>query len=256
MPAHDWTRVGSGIFHAFHNRWTGALQDHLNDGILPADYYALAEQVAGGPQPDVIALEGPVTPDRGARWTNSNRAGAIDLLECPPKVTHTEKCEREIYARTATHVAVYHSAGDRVVAFIEIVSPGNKHSAYETSKFIDKLLDALDRGIHLLVVDVHPPGKHDRRGIHAGFWEFRSAEAHGVSAERPLGFSAYRSDTVPTAYFEPIAVGDALPEMPIFLTPDLYVNVPLEATYMESWRGVPQRWKEVIETGEGSQRQE
>jgi len=34
-----------------------------------------------------------------------------------------------------------------------------------------------------------------------------------------------------TAYIEPIAVGDPLLEMPLFLDPWSYVNVPLEPTY-------------------------
>ena len=42
------------------------------------------------------------------------------------------------------------------------------------------------------------------------------------------------------------ALSDALPEMPLFLPPDRYINVPLETTYQAAWRGVPQRWKRVI----------
>ena len=46
MPVHDWTRVGAGIFHDFHQRWIGAIRDALNGGLLPNDFYALAEQAA------------------------------------------------------------------------------------------------------------------------------------------------------------------------------------------------------------------
>ena len=37
--------------------------------------------------------------------------------------------------------------------------------------------------------------------------------------------------------------------MPLFLEPELYVNVPLEATYQAAYRGVPRRWKTVLEAG-------
>ena len=47
MPVHDWSRVGAGIFHHFHQRWMAAFSDCLNDGRLPPDHYALAEQVDG-----------------------------------------------------------------------------------------------------------------------------------------------------------------------------------------------------------------
>ena len=57
MPVHDWTRVISGIFHHFHQRWIGAIADALNDGMLPAEYYALSEQQTDGPVPDILTLE-------------------------------------------------------------------------------------------------------------------------------------------------------------------------------------------------------
>jgi hypothetical protein len=37
------------------------------------------------------------------------------------------------------------------------------------------------------------------------------------------------------AYVEPIAVGEALPDMPIFLKPDFYVPAPLEESYQTTW---------------------
>ena len=245
MPVHDWARVIPGIFHDFHQRWIGALRDHLNAGLLPPEYYALAEQVAEGPQPDVVALESREGED-SAGW-QASASGLIAVVDHPPQVKYTESQEREVYARSASRVGIYHASGDRVVGFIEIVSPGNKRLLYELRRFLNKLDESLQRGIHLLVIDVLPPGRHDPRGIHAEFWEMRSSESHGVSTEQPLGLSAYRADAAPTADFEPLAVGDALPDMPIFLTPDHYVNVPLEATYLESWRGVPARWKPVLE---------
>lgn len=243
MPVHDWTRVVSGIFHHFHQRWIGAICDALNGGVLPTEFYALAEQVAEGPHPDVLALETRFDqPESGAPG-----GAAVALVERPPKVRFTEEAEREIYAQMADRVAVYHASGDRVVAFAEIVSPGNKHSRFELTKFLKKIEEALERGCHLLVVDVHPPGRNDPRGIHASFWEERVGDSHGVTADQPLGLSAYRSDVVPTAYFERVGIGQPLPDMPLFLTPDYYIDVPLEDTYEAVWSKMPQRWKRVIE---------
>ena len=56
MPIHDRTRVDAGIFHAFHSGWVEELSRALNRGLLPATYYALPEQVAGGVGPDVLTL--------------------------------------------------------------------------------------------------------------------------------------------------------------------------------------------------------
>ena len=47
MSVHDWTRVEAGIFHDFHTVWIAEIRSALNEGLLPSDYYALAEQHAG-----------------------------------------------------------------------------------------------------------------------------------------------------------------------------------------------------------------
>src|SRR6476661_622943 len=59
MPIHDWTRVTAGTFHDFHLAWLAELRTALNDGLLPPDYYAQAEQVAGPMGPDVLTLQVP-----------------------------------------------------------------------------------------------------------------------------------------------------------------------------------------------------
>ena len=57
MPVHDWTRVSAGTFHDFHSAWIVEIRNALNTGVLPPDYYAMAEQVAGEVGPDVLALQ-------------------------------------------------------------------------------------------------------------------------------------------------------------------------------------------------------
>jgi hypothetical protein len=54
MPVHDWTRVEAGIFHDFHHEWISTIRRALNDELLPAEYYALAEQQAAGFGPNVL----------------------------------------------------------------------------------------------------------------------------------------------------------------------------------------------------------
>jgi hypothetical protein len=169
---------------------------------------------------------------------------ALAVAEQPPRVRYTLEAEETIYAAKADRLAIYHASGDRVVAFVEVVSPGNKHSQVAITQLLDKLATALSRGCHLLILDLHPPGAHDPRGVHAEFW---GSHSPCVTADEPLSLAAYCADGVPRAYFEPTRVGATLPDMPLFLTPERYVNVPLEATYMAAWRGVPSRWKRVIE---------
>ncbi len=143
---------------------------------------------------------------------------------------------------------VRHVSGDRVVGFIEIVSPATTQCDRH-SQLHRKLGAAIQSGCHLLVIDLHPPTPRDPRGVHAKFWEdsYGVPTVPGVEPENPLGMAAYVSAMRPVAYFEPFAVGSTLIDMPIFLTQDHYINVPLERTYMEAWQGRTTRWREVID---------
>ncbi len=133
MPIHDWTRVRANRFHHFHQSWTANLAAALNSGRLPPGFVALAEQITGGPESDVVALElaQPAARTRCRQWQSA--------LPRPMR----------------------------------------------DSSFV-----------------LRPP----------------------ITPEKPIG-SRF------VAYIEPVAVGDILPDRPIFLTPEYYVNCPLEATY-------------------------
>jgi hypothetical protein len=50
------------------------------------------------------------------------------------------------------------------------------------------------------------------------------------------------------AYIEPIAVGDPLPPLPLFLAPGRHVSVPLEESYMTAVKQIPQRARKPLET--------
>lgn len=256
MPIHDWRRVISGTFHHFHQLWMTEISNALNNGLLPPGYYALAEQVAGGPHPDVLALEEVVEPDGDTDeeplFQDDSGGGTavmtvppLAVTECLPKLRYTLEAEEAIYAAKADRLAIYHASGDRVVAFLEIVSPGNKHSALAVRQLVDKLARALTRGCHLIVIDLFPPGRHDPEGLHAELW---GKPEPPVAPDEPLTLVAYRATPSPVAYLEPTAVGQPLVDVPLFLTPDHYINVPLESTYQAAWRGMPDRWKRVIES--------
>jgi hypothetical protein len=241
MPVHDWARVSAGTFHDFHTVWIGALRTVLNDGLLPADHYARCEQLATDVGPDVLALPSAETPDE------QGSGGLTAVAEAPPKVESTATTEMDLYARKQRTLVIRHSSGDRIVALIEILSPGNKSSRQAFRAFLDKVVAALAHGYHLLLIDLQPPTKRDPDGIHGALWSEISDDGYHALADKPLTLAAYSAGLVKKAYVTPISVGEALPNMPLFLTPDDYVSVPLESTYHSAWRGVPQRWRRVLE---------
>lgn len=252
MPAHDWTRVEAGIFHDFHHAWIEEIKRALNGGLLPNDYYAMAEQHVGGYGPDVVTLEyvneggnGNGHPEALQSQQESNLPGGV--LLAPPKIQLTGETDMEFYRRKQNRVAVRHISGDRVVAMVEVVSPGNKSSRHAIRSFVEKAAELFDRRIHLLILDLIPPGPRDPQGIHAAIWEEITGKEYTPPAGKPLTLAAYETEISVKAYVEPLAVGDTLEDMPLFLRPHAHVPVPLEKTYSAAFAAVPKRWRAVLE---------
>src|SRR5207247_1457073 len=103
-------------------------------------------------------------------------------------------------------------------------------------------------GIHLLTCDLLPPGTYDPQGIHKVIWDEFIDNEFALPADRPLTLAAYIGGLIPEAFVEPTSVRAGLPEMPLFLTPDVYIPVPLEATYQAAWEAMPRFWQDVLST--------
>ncbi len=245
MPMHDWTLVEAGIYHAFHHEWISEIFRTLNQGLLPEGYYALPEQVAAGFGPDVLTLQDQRPDADGGPGTGSAATGT--LLQSRPQTRFTAKSDVEFYRKKKSSIAIRHVSGDRLVAMIEILSPGNKNSRNHFRAFIDKACDLLEHRIHLLLVDPFPPGQRDPNGIHAAIWDEVLEDSFVLPADKPLSLVAYESELIARAYIETVAVGDVLPDMPLFLEPNGCVKVPLEATYQTAFAVMPRRWRDVLQ---------
>ncbi|MFN4258848.1 MAG: hypothetical protein ACK4RK_06090 [Gemmataceae bacterium] len=68
-----------------------------------------------------------------------------------------------------------------------------------------------------------------------------------MPACKPLTLAAYAAGPAVIAYVEPVAVGDVLTDMPLFLTAEDYINVPLAITYDRAYEGVPRYYRQVLE---------
>jgi hypothetical protein len=74
-----------------------------------------------------------------------------------------------------------------------------------------------------------------------------SENIYDLPKDEPLTLAAYASGPAIEMFIKHVAVGAALPEMPPFLRPDRYVQVPLEATYCSAYSGMPSFWRGVLE---------
>src|SRR5262249_33511963 len=148
-----------------HQGWTIALRNALNAGVLPPAYFALVEQKVPGPVPDVLTLKLAATDE-----TASDSPAGVAVAAAPPRTQLGRRNEADSYARNGNRITVRHRHGD-VVAVIEIVSPGNKGSRNELRAFVEKAMDLIRQGVHLLVIDLFPPSRRDPQGIHKAIWD-------------------------------------------------------------------------------------
>lgn len=253
MPIHNWSPVEAGIFHDFRHAWIEEIKRSLNAGLLPDDFYALAEQQSGPFGPDVLTLQTsesrPPQPNESTTERNESTI-PTNVLLAPPSVALTAEADLEFYRRKQNMIAVRHVSGDEIVAVIEIVSRGNKSSNLAIRAFIDKAAELLSQGIHLLLIDLHSPGPRDPDGIHAAIWNEMTAQVYS-KPEKPLTLASYEASAIGATrcYVQPVAVGDIMPDMPLFLRPGAHIPIPLESTYGRAFDAIPRRWRSVIEAG-------
>jgi Protein of unknown function (DUF4058) len=242
VPVHDWSRVPSGLFHHFHQDWSIEIARTLNRGRLPKGLSALVEQRAGPKESDVLAIE--VRPKRRAAEEVDSDVATME----PPVTRIVRRSTKQIYASRANRIVVKHHLG-RIVAVIEIVSPGNKDSRAALRDFVEKTVEFLRKGIHVLIVDLFPPTPRDPYGIHKVIWDEIVEEDFAFPDGKDRILASYETGGERVAYIEPVAVDDELPDMPLFLTNDLHVKVPLEPAYQTTWNASPEELRVAVETG-------
>jgi len=246
MPIHDWTRVPSGSFHDFHQTWSIYLKSVLNKGVLPNGVSAMVEQRAGTKESDVLAVEWR-EPTR--RWQPDD--GGLLALD-PPVAPFTFRSEQEHYAERANRIAIKHRSGE-TLAIIEIVSPGNKDSKASIGEFVEKALKFIRAGVHLLVIDLFPPTRRDPAGIHQRIWEEISDETFSFPVGKDRTLATYDAGAEKAADVHPLAVGDAMPDFPLFLWEGMHVKVPLEKSNELAWLDTPEFVRREVAEVESSQ---
>ena len=82
-------------------------------------------------------------------------------------------------------VAVRHVSGDRIVAVVEVVSPGHKAARQPLRSFVEKATQMLEKRVHLLILDVLPPTRRDPQGIHGAIWQAATGQEYVAPSGKP-----------------------------------------------------------------------
>ncbi|MBI3360224.1 MAG: DUF4058 family protein [Chloroflexi bacterium] len=229
MPLHHWPNPRVPWL-SFHSHWIVRLVEYLNQDILPPGFRARPTELVVGIEPDVLLLQDADRPDAGLPTGPQTGLGEATLTATIPPPADLPL------------VGIYSSYDtSRLVAAIELVSPGNKDRTEAVVAFVEKVLFLLQEGVHVMVVDVVSAPRHPLRRDILG----RLGRDEVVVETDRLWLASYCSlpSSAPRAQLEvrewarSVSVGQPLPALPLFLRADqLWVTVDLETTYAATLR--------------------
>jgi hypothetical protein len=203
-------------WHSFHNSWATYLSSQLNS-LLPEGYFAEAN-VQFGVEIDLAAFE------EGAAPSQAGWAPPLPQASLPLELTGA-----------IVEVGVFSRTGGPVLAgAVELVSPANKDRPAHRDALVSKCAAHLQAGVGLVLVDVvtdRSGDLHRELLTRVGAGDPGPGPSLSGSAYRPLQRNGAAALDV---WREPLAVGQPLPTLPLWLRGGLCMPVELEATYQRT----------------------
>jgi hypothetical protein len=236
MPLRDHFRSPVNDTHSWdevHGGWPMEMVRHLTT-ILPAGFRAAPKVHLGSPfEVDVSTYDlDSRNPDANAE---SGDGGTATLTALSPTLT----VEADLSEQDEYEVRIYDvERGRQLVAAIEIVSPSNKDRPDTREVFIGKVVSLLQQGVCVSLVDLV---SIRQANLYADLLRLLGRTDSALVTHTPYLYAVtLRSRKPPKrkqlldAWFYPMFVGQPLPTLPIWLTPDLRVTLPLDTSYEET----------------------
>jgi hypothetical protein len=217
-------------WESFHSSWATRLADALTERWLPPNYIA-EEHVHLGPavEIDVATFTEEAKPDRG-----------VTVATLGPKVWVPPAADGilpAVFPDTFEVRVLSTDTGPKLVAAIELISPGNKDRPAQRRAFATKCASYLTQGISVIIVDIVT---NRRANLHNEILQvMEAADALELPVELNLYGAAYRplrrsqADEI-DVWRSQLALGQSLPTLPLGLRGDLVIPVDFEATYAEA----------------------
>jgi hypothetical protein len=235
MPLRDFFHepdLRKASWEEIHGAWPGVIAFRLNK-MLPAEYRSgVKVHVGAAIEVDIGAyeLDDPVSNGSNGSGTAVAWAPAKPTLLLDTDVPQPPEYEVRIYDERQ---------GRRLVAAVEIVSPGNKDREGSRDAFVSKCHALLQQDVCVVIVD---PVTVPNGNLFADLAERLRAprpktadcSIYAVSCRRFNMRKRWRFETWP----HELAVGEPLPTLPLWLTDRLHVPLELEATYEETLHGL------------------
>ncbi len=189
-----------------------------------------------------------MTVERRATSGDATEPGGV-LMQERPSTAIVRRSTRAIYTGRANRIVVRHHLGG-IVAVIELLSPGNKDSRAAVRDFVEKAASTSCAAVFIFSSWIYSqPTSCDPSGMHKLISDEILEEEFVFPPGKDRVVASYEVGIENTAYVEPVAVGDVLKDMPLFLSSGLRVRVPLDEPYMAAWAASPTEMRTAVETG-------
>ncbi len=219
-------------WEGFHSAWANTIVRHLARQLPPRCYVEPHIHLGIQVEADIANFESETAETREGGTSN----GIAMAVAAPPQPPQTFAID--FPAQDLFEVRVYdEESGSRLVAVIELVSPGNKDRPEARHAFTIKCASYLQERVALIVVDIVTNRQAD---MYAQLLELLLlTDADRGAGEMHLHTAAYRTTKENDSWRmdvwpERLTVGAVLPAMPLFLASNYSLMVDLEAAYEET----------------------
>ena len=238
MPLRDHFRPPLDDVHSWdelHGGWPMMIVQKLIE-VLPEPYFAAPGVHLGTLyEVDIGTYRRPVAE---ANDFDVAKGGVAVATYAPPKPTLT--LEPQLPNQDVYEVRIYDSRRNRhLVAAIEIVSPSNKDRPENRATFVAKAATLLKNNICVSIVDV--VSTYDFN-LYAELMNFLHGVDPALDSEPPPMYAAtlrlrYEDRRrMMDNWYHPLAIGQPLPTLPIWLKENWAISLDLESSYEATCR--------------------
>jgi hypothetical protein len=225
-------------WETFHGQWPAMIVVALVRQ-LPRRYVAGPRVHSGSSVEIDVATFEQDEPDSLAQTREAGNGGGVaTAVWAPPRPTFT--VATDLPAPDEYEVRVYDTKrGRRLVAAVEIVSPVNKDRPEHRRAFVAKCAALLQNRVSVTVIDLVTTRNFN---LYADLLELIDRPDPALGPEPPPLYAvAYRGtrngDTwLLESWTQPLALGQPLPTLPLWLADNLAVPLALEESYEETCR--------------------
>lgn len=240
MPLRDHFRSPLDDVHSWdelHGGWPMAIVQELVE-VLPEPYFAAPGVHLGTLyEVDIGTYRRPLAETDGFDPAQGDVAVAT---YSPPKPTLT--LEPHLPNQDVYEVRIYDGRRNRhLVAAIEIVSPSNKDRPENRATFVAKAATLLRNNICVSIVDVVSTFDFN---LYSDLLSFLNCVDPALESGAPPMYSAtlrLRHEDrrrMMDNWYHPLAIGQSLPTLPIWLTETRAISLDLESSYQETCRAL------------------